>query len=90
MVGTNGNLRLVERPGGAPFEFAYRLELNGRVPMDGPQSPSMYILQLQEFAKTIRDKRLPLASCRQIVPPMRVLDAARLSARIGQPVSLDR
>jgi predicted dehydrogenase len=90
VVGTKGNLRLVERPGDAPFAFAYRLELNGRVLMDGPQSPSMYTHQLREFAEAIRDKRPPLASGREILPLMRVLNAARTSARTGQPVSLDR
>jgi len=89
VIGTKGNLRLVERPVGAPFEFAYRLELNGRVLNDGPQSPSMYTHQLREFAEAIRDKRPPLASGREILSLMRVLDAARSSVRIGQPVSLD-
>jgi UDP-N-acetylglucosamine 3-dehydrogenase len=89
VIGTRGNLRLVERPGGAPFEFTYRLELNGRVLNDGPQSPSTYTHQLREFAEAIRDKRPPLASGREILSLMRVLDAARLSVRVGQPVSLD-
>jgi predicted dehydrogenase len=90
VIGTKGNFRLVERPGGAPFEFSYRLELNGRVLNDGPQSPSMYTHQLREFAEAIRDKRPPLASGREILPLMRLLDAARASAHTGQPVSLDR
>lgn len=87
VVGTRGNLRLIERPGGAPFEFTYRLELNGRVLLDGPQSPSMYTHQLREFAEAIREKRSPLASGEEILPLMRVLDAARASARTGLPVS---
>lgn len=90
VIGTRGNLRLIERSGGAPFQFAYRLELNTGVLMDGPQSPSMYTHQLREFAQAIRDKRPPLASGREILPLMRVLDAARASARTGQPVSLER
>lgn len=89
VVGTRGNLRLIERPGGAPFEFTYRLELNGRILLDGPQSPSMYTHQLREFAEAIREKRSPLASGEEILPLMRVLDAARASARTGQPVSLN-
>ncbi|MBI2113657.1 MAG: Gfo/Idh/MocA family oxidoreductase [candidate division NC10 bacterium] len=88
VVGTRGNLRLIERPGGAPFEFTYRLELNGRILLDGPQSPSMYTHQLREFAEAIREKRSPLASGEEILPLMRVLDAARASARTGLPVSL--
>lgn len=88
LIGTKGNLRLVERPGGAPFKFAYRLEQNGRLILDGPQSPSMYTHQLQEFAEAIQSKRPPLASGREILPLMRVLDAARASARTGLPVTL--
>ena len=56
--------------------------------LDGPQSPSMYTHQLREFAEAIRDKRAPLASGQEILPLMRILDAARTSARTGFPVSL--
>lgn len=87
VVGAKGNLRLVERPG-PPFETAYRLELNGQVLMDAPQSPSIYTHQLREFADALRNKRMPLASGRDVLPVMRVLDAARTSARTGLPVSL--
>jgi predicted dehydrogenase len=88
VVGAKGNLRIVERPSGAPFENAYHLSLNGQVLMDGPQSPSIYTHQLREFADALRDKRTPLASGREVLPVMRVLDAARTSARTGLPVSL--
>ncbi|HSC72006.1 MAG TPA: Gfo/Idh/MocA family oxidoreductase, partial [Candidatus Methylomirabilis sp.] len=88
VIGARGTLRVVERPGGAPFENAYRLEHNGQVLIDGPQSPSMYTHQLREFADALRDKRTPLASGREVLPVMRVLDAARASARTGLPVSL--
>jgi predicted dehydrogenase len=88
VIGTKGNLRLAERPTGVPFEFAYRLERNGRPLMDGPQSPSMYTHQLREFVEAIRDGRAPLASGREVLPLMRVLDAARASACTEQPVSL--
>ena len=83
VVGTRGNLRLIERPGGLPFEFAYRLEQNGRLISDAPQSPSIYTRQLEEFAVAIREERTPLASGREILPLMRALDAARASARSG-------
>lgn len=88
VVGAKGNLRLTERPGGAPFETAYRLELNGQVLMDAPQSPSIYTHQLREFVDSLGEKRVPLASGREVLPLMRVLDAARASARTGLPVNL--
>jgi predicted dehydrogenase len=88
VIGAKGNLRIVERPGAAAFETTYRLELNGQVLMDAPQSPSIYTHQLREFADALRDKRTPLASGREVLSVMRVLDAARASARTGLPVSL--
>lgn len=88
VVGSLGHLRLIERPAGIPFENMYRLELDGQVLMDAPQTPSIYTHQLQEFADAVREKRAPLASGREILPVMRVLDAARASARTGLPVDL--
>lgn len=88
VVGAKGHIRVIERPAGAPFENEYRLEMNGRVLMDGLQSPSMFTHQMREFAESIRDKRTPLAGGREVLSSMRVLDAARTSVRTGLPVSL--
>jgi predicted dehydrogenase len=88
LVGTKGNFRLITRPVGIPFENFYRLEMNGEVLMDGRQTPSPYTHQLQEFADAIREGRAPLASGHEVVNAMRMLDAARASARSGEPVSL--
>jgi predicted dehydrogenase len=79
---------LIERPGGPPFENVYRLEKNGEVLMDGLQSPSLYTHQLHEFADAVTARRTPLASGREVLNVMRMLDAARGSARSGQPVKL--
>jgi predicted dehydrogenase len=88
VVGTQGQLRLIERPAGPPFETSCRLEHNGEVLMDGLQAPSLYTHQLQELVAAIREGRAPLASGQEILGVMRMLDAARASAQSGLPVSL--
>jgi len=79
---------MIEQPAGPPFESVSRLELNGKPILEGLQTPSAYTNQLQEFAHAIREKRTPLASGREILNVMRMLDAARQSARVGAPVSV--
>jgi UDP-N-acetylglucosamine 3-dehydrogenase len=88
VVGAKGQFRLVERPAGIPFENTYRLEMNGQVLMDGLQAPSLYTNQLREFADAVREGRAPLASGRDVLSVMRMLDAARASVQSGAPVSL--
>lgn len=88
VVGTKGQFRLIEKPTGAPFENSGRLEMNGQVLMDGLQSLSPYTNQLREFADAVREGRTPLASGREVLNVMRMLDAARVSVRSGEPVSL--
>ena len=86
VVGERGHLRLVEKPLGPPFRFAYTLESNGKLVFTEPDSEA-YVDQLAEFAAAIRAGRPPLASGAEIVPVMRVLDAARASAASGRPVA---
>jgi predicted dehydrogenase len=88
VVGRNGHFRLIEWPAGPPFENRYRLEKNGEVLLDGLQSPSLYTHQLREFADAVCERRRPVASGREILNVMRMLDAARASVRSGQPVAL--
>ena len=88
VVGRKGHFRLIERPAGPPFENVYRLEKNGETLLEGLQAPSLYTRQLREFAEAVREGREPLASGREVVNVMRMLDAARASVRSGQPVAL--
>jgi len=88
VVGRNGHFRLIEWPAGPPFENRYRLEKSGEVLLDGLQSPSLYTHQLREFADAVRERRRPLASGREILNVMRMLDAARRSVLSGQPVAV--
>jgi len=88
IVGRKGHFRLIERPAGPPFENVYRLEKNGETLLDGLQTPSLYTRQLREFAEAVREGRAPLASGREVVNVMRMLDVARASVRSGQPVAL--
>lgn len=87
IVGESGHLRLVEEPLGRPFGFRYRLEHNGETVFEEPVS-RLYVTQLREFCDSIREGRQPLAAGREILPLMRTLEAARLSAREGRPVAL--
>lgn len=88
LIGRKGQFRLVEHPAGRPFENRYRLEHNGQVVLEGEQIPSLYTRQLAEFAAALAEGRSPLAAGGQILPVMRMLDAARASLRSGAPVAL--
>jgi predicted dehydrogenase len=88
VIGRKGHFRLIEHPAGAPFENRYRLEHDGQVVMEGLQAPSLYTHQLREFADAIAAGRPPLASGREILNVMRMLDAARESVRSGQAINL--
>ena len=87
VVGERGVLRLVERPTGQPFGFAYTLERDGDVVFSEPLS-QLYQTQLREFAVAVVEGRAPLAAGDCVVPLMRTLDAVRQSARTGVPVAL--
>ena len=66
------------------FGFGYRLFINGELVLEGDQHPSNYTLQMKEFLAALQEGRQPLASGREVLPVMRVLDAACRSARSGQ------
>ena len=74
--------------GGTAVENMYRLEKNGEVLMEGLQAPSLYTHQLREFADAVTARRPPLASGREVLNVMRMLDAARASAQSGHSVAL--
>ncbi len=82
--GERGVARLVEYPTGRPFGFGYRLFINGKLVVDGDQQPSNYELQMREFVSAVLEGRQPLASGREVLPVMRVLDAAARSVRTGR------
>ena len=88
VVGAKGHFRLIERPAGPPFENVYRLEKSGEVLMDGLQTPSLYTRQLAEFTGAVREGRTPMASGREVLEVMRMLDAARASLRSGHAVAV--
>jgi predicted dehydrogenase len=54
--------------------------------LEGLQAPSLYTRQLAEFAGALREGRTPMASGREVLSVMRMLDAARASLHSGQPV----
>ena len=56
--------------------------------MEGVQAPSLCTHQLREFADAVTMWRPPLASGREVLNVMRMLDAARASVQCGQPVRL--
>jgi len=76
-IGSDGMIKLSEYNTDKPFSFGYRLMLNGKTLMDGPQQPTNFTLQLQEFINSIREKREPIASGRDVaVTTMRLISAA--------------
>jgi len=77
IIGSEGTIKLSEYNTDKPFSFGYRLMLNGKTLMDGPQQPTNFTLQLEEFINSIRKKREPIANGREVAATtMRLLSAA--------------
>jgi predicted dehydrogenase len=89
IVGPKGTIRLFEFPSEKPFEFFYRLDINGKTMLEGKQIPSLYTIQLKEFAEAIKENREPVASGQEVRKTMVVLDEIRRSDREGMVVHLD-
>ncbi len=79
LVGTKGTMTL---------NGEQELTVNGEAVVQGEQRPSAFAVQVKEFADSIREGREPQSSGRMVAPTIAVLDAARLSAVTGQPVSV--
>ncbi len=89
IVGPKGTMRLFEFPTEKAFGFAYRLDINGKTVLNGEQVPSLYAVQLKEFAGAIRDNRTPIASGEEVRKTMMVLDEIRRSDREGIVIRLN-
>ncbi|MDQ1908961.1 Gfo/Idh/MocA family oxidoreductase [Paenibacillus sp. GD4] len=79
LIGQNGMLHLKDE---------YELELNGEKVAACERSNSNFTWQLEEFAGAIREGREPLASGREILRVMRVIDGCFESMRTGKVVSI--
>jgi predicted dehydrogenase len=89
IVGSRGTMKLIEYPTDKLFGFSYRLEINGRPILDREQAPSLYAVQLKEFAEAIDQGREPCASGQEVRKTMLVLDEIRRSDQSGQVVHVD-
>lgn len=88
IIGEKGTIRIYEYPTGKPFGFKNRLEINGKKIMEGEQIPTNYTLQLKEFISAIKEKRLPLASGKEVRSTIEVMDAVNKSIATGRAVHL--
>ncbi|MBP1960900.1 Gfo/Idh/MocA family protein [Paenibacillus aceris] len=79
LIGTNGMLHLKDE---------YELSLNGEKLETCETTFSNFKWQLEEFAQAIQEGRQPLASGREIIQVMRVIDGCFESMRTGQVVQL--
>jgi predicted dehydrogenase len=89
LVGPKGTIRLFEFPSEKPFNFSYRLDINGKTMLEGKQIPSLYTIQLKEFAEAIKENRQPIASAQEVRKTMMVLDEIRRSDSEGIVVHLN-
>lgn len=65
-----------------------RLTLDGQEVVSDSAAPGNFARELAEFADAVRTGRQPMASGREILPLIRVMDAAMESAESGQAVKL--
>ena len=56
--------------------------------MEGEQIPTNYTLQLKEFISAIKEKRLPLASGKEVRSTIEVMNAVNKSIATGRAVHL--
>jgi len=61
-VGTEGTIRLNEYLSGKNFGFGYELQLDDKTLFREDQEPSNFTLQLEEFVRSVREQRQPIAS----------------------------
>ncbi|UCF82910.1 MAG: Gfo/Idh/MocA family oxidoreductase [Desulfobacteraceae bacterium] len=87
--GPKGSLKLFEYPTEKTYGFRYRLELNEKIILEGEQIPSLYTIQLKEFAEAIKENRQPIASAQEVRKTMMVLDEIRRSDSEGTVVHLN-
>ncbi|MBW7454145.1 Gfo/Idh/MocA family protein [Paenibacillus sepulcri] len=79
LIGSNGLLHLKDE---------YELRLNGELLEACESTFSNFRWQLEEFADAIREEREPLASGREMIQVMKIMDGCFESMRTGQVVQL--
>ncbi|TDF91207.1 Gfo/Idh/MocA family protein [Paenibacillus piri] len=79
LIGTNGMMQLKDE---------YELLLNGEKQDECDRTNANFTWQLQEFADAIREGREPLASGKEIIRVMKVIDACFESMRTHQVVPI--
>ena len=87
VVGTNGSLTMIERPGKERFSFEFDVKRDAETVFE-ERGPSVYVNQLREFVESIRENRNPIASGREVLKSARLLDAAVKSYRSGAVYAL--
>ncbi|WP_274651832.1 Gfo/Idh/MocA family protein [Paenibacillus humicola] len=80
LIGTNGMMRLKDE---------YELEVNGAKEAECGRDAANFRRQLEEFADAILEGRQPLASGREVLPVVRVIDAVFESMRTNRVVRLN-
>ncbi|MDD9268315.1 Gfo/Idh/MocA family protein [Paenibacillus sp. GCM10023248] len=79
LIGSNGMMHLKDE---------YELTVNGEKQAECERSNANFNWQLEEFADAIREGREPLASGREIIRVMKVIDACFESMRTHQVIAL--
>ncbi len=69
--------------------FTCDFYLNGELVQSGEQQPHNFALQMKEFSTAILEKREPSVRNSDILNQLAVIEAARKSAEIHQPVDID-
>lgn len=87
IVGEKGSLHLQEYQLPGNFRFGYRLSCNGKILIDGEQIPTNYTLQLKEFVEAVKQRRQPLASGKEVLPSIKVLESVSRSSQLGETIS---
>lgn len=86
IIGDKGTMRLYEYSTNSPFGFGNKLEINGNLIMDREQIPTNYTIQLKEFIYAIKEKRIPLASGKEVRKVIQIMSAVQESIATGRSV----
>jgi predicted dehydrogenase len=89
IVGQKGVISFHQARGvGPPGVFSCALTINNKlIPTSEPRSHN-FALEMQEFSEAIIQKREPLVKNQEILTQLTIIDAAKKSAQIHQPVIL--
>lgn len=91
IVGSKGTIHFSHSPSSSGLlgVFTCDLSLNGKQLFSGEPEPHNFALQMREFCEAILHEREPMVRNSEVLTQLAVIEAAKQSAQLQRPVSID-